>query len=167
MLDRPPVPPGPATPLTDAPPTYREPLPASVGDALVLIGRILIGQLFLVSGFWKVLGPSAFGASLAQRGVPAAEVLGFIGAYVEFLGGLALVVGFKTRWAALALFVFTIIATGIGHRYWEFADAAMRRNQQSHFFKNVTILGGLLFAFVTGAGRFSIDALWRRSAPYR
>jgi putative oxidoreductase len=162
MLDRPSIP----APLVDAPPTYREPLPASVGDLVVLIGRVLVGQLFLVSGFWKLFGGlSAFGASLATRGVPAPELLAAIGAGVEFFGGLALLVGFKARWAALALAVFTVIATGIGHRYWEYADAAMRRGQETHFYKNVTIIGGLLFAFVTGGGRFSVDGLWPRRQP--
>lgn len=161
MLDRPAAPVV-GAPLADAPPTYREPLPASVGDLALLIGRILVGQLFLVSGFWKLLGLSAFSASLARRGVPAAEVMGVIGAVVEFFGGLALVIGFKTRWAALALIAFTIVATAIGHRYWEFTDAAMRSAQQQNFYKNVTIIGGLFFAFVAGGGRFSVDGLWPR-----
>src|SRR5436853_42005 len=83
----------PGAPLADAPPTYREPLPASIGDLLLLVGRILIGQIFVVSGFWKLLGLSAFGASLAARGVPAPETMAVLGAAAEFFGGLALLVG--------------------------------------------------------------------------
>ena len=56
---------------------------------------------------------------------------------------------------------FTIAATLIGHRYWEIADAAARPMQQSHFAKNITIIGGLVLLFVTAGGRFSVDG-WRR-----
>jgi len=156
MLDRPST-----TQLADAPPIYSQPLPANVEDAVVLIGRIIIGQLFLVSGFWKMLGLSAFGASLAARGVPTPQALAVLGACGEFFGGLALLLGFKTRWAALVLVLFTIVATGISHRYWEFSDAAVRRSQEANFYKNVAIIGGLFYAFAIGGGRFGIDGLWR------
>ncbi len=57
--------------------------------------------------------------------------------------------------------LFVIVATGISHRFWEFADAA-RRAQESQFFKNLSIIGGFLLLFVTGGSRFSLDALLRR-----
>ena len=67
--------------------------------------------------------------------------------------------GVATRYSALLMIVFTIVATLIGHRYWELTDAAARRMQQSHFAKNLTIVGGLVLLFVTAGGRFSIDGL--------
>src|SRR6266508_2482657 len=54
------------------------------------------------------------------------------------------------------------IATMTSHRYWEFAEAAARRAQDSNFYKNLAIMGGLVFAFVTAGGRFSIDRLLAR-----
>ena len=69
--------------------------------------------------------------------------------------------GFRTRYASLLMILFVIVATGISHRFWEFADAA-RRAQESQFFKNLSIIGGFLLLFVTGGGRFSLDALLRR-----
>ena len=57
--------------------------------------------------------------------------------------------------------MFVIIATLIGHRYWEITEPAARRIQQSNFAKNITIIGGLILLVVTGAGRFSVDG-WRR-----
>jgi len=128
---------------------------------LLLAGRVLMGWIFVESGWRKLMGIDAFIAGLVTRHVPYATVLGWIGAAVEFVGGLALVLGAWTRCGALMLVVFTIVATLIGHRYWEIADAAARRMQQSHFAKNVTIIGGLVLLFVTGAGRFSVDG-WRR-----
>jgi putative oxidoreductase len=129
---------------------------------LLLAGRVLMGWIYVESGWRKLTGMDAFIASLVRRDVPYATVLGWIGAPLEFLGGLALLLGAWTRCAAVAMIVFTIVATLIGHRYWEITDLAVRRMQQSHFAKNVTIIGGLILLFVTRGGRFSFDGRWRR-----
>ena len=128
---------------------------------LLLAGRVLMGWIFVESGFRKLTGMDAFIASLTNRRVPYAGVLGWIGAAVEFFGGVALLFGVWTRCAALALIVFVIVATLIGHRYWDITEPAARRMQQSHFWKNVTILGGFVVMLVTGGGRWSVDG-WRR-----
>lgn len=128
-------------------------------DIGLLVGRVLMGWIFVDSGWRKLTGIDAFIASLVNRRVPYATMLGWIGAPVEFFGGLALVLGVATRYSALLVIAFTIVATLIGHRYWELTDAAARRMQYSHFAKNLTIIGGLVLLFVTAAGRFSIDGL--------
>ncbi len=128
---------------------------------LLLAGRVLMGWIFVEAGWRKLFAMDAFIANLTNRRVPYASVLGWIGGVVEFLGGLALLLGFWTRCSALLLIVFVIVATLISHRYWEFTDAAARRMQQSHFWKNLTIIGGFVLMLVTGAGRFSVDG-WRR-----
>ena len=129
---------------------------------LLLAGRVLMGWIFVESGLRKLLGMDSFIMSLTNRRVPYAGVLGWIGAAVEFLGGVTLLLGAWTRCAALALIVFVIVATLIGHRYWDIAEPAARRMQQSHFWKNVTILGGFVLMLVTGGGRWSVDGLRRR-----
>src|SRR2546423_10705429 len=129
---------------------------------LLLVGRVLVGWIFVESGFRKLLGMDAFIASLIRRSVPWSTVLGWIGAVVEFVGGAAILLGVWTRCAAAAIIVFVIIATLIGHRYWEIAEPAARRIQQSNFAKNITIIGGLILLLVTGAGRFSVDGRRRR-----
>src|SRR2546423_6528751 len=98
---------------------------------LLLAGRVLMGWIYVESGWSKLTGMDAFIASLVRRGVPYATVMGWIGAPLEFLGGLALVLGAYMRCAAIAMIVFTITATLIGHRYWEIAEPAARRMQQS------------------------------------
>lgn len=130
-------------------------------DFLLLVGRVLMGWIFVESGWRKLMGMDAFIASLVNRRVPYATVMGWIGAPVEFLGGLALLLGAATRYATLLMIVFTVVATLIGHRYWEITDATLRRMQQSHFAKNLTIIGGLVLLFVTAGGRLSVDG-WRR-----
>lgn len=131
-------------------------------DLVLLLARILLGWIFLRSGFGKVTDVGAFTASLARRGVPMTDVLGPLGAAVEFFGGLALILGFKIRYSALLMVAFVVVATLIGHRFWEFADAAARRTQQGQFNKNLALIGGMLALWVAGAGRLAVDRLWQR-----
>jgi len=137
-------------------------LAAVWNDTICLLGRILIGGIFVQSGFQKLMGLDAFAASLARNGIPAAiaPVLAPIGAGVEFVGGLAVVLGLMTRYAAVLMIVFVIVATLISHRFWAL-EGAERRAQTVQFAKNVAIIGGFLFDFVTDGGRLSLDR-WRR-----
>jgi putative oxidoreductase len=137
---------------------------AGWGDTILLLGRILIGGIFVQSGFGKLMGLDAFAAGLAGRGIPAgvASALASIGASVEFVGGLAIVFGLMTRYAAVAMIAFVIVATLISHRFWAL-QGAERRTQTVQFAKNVAIIGGFLFAFVIGGGRYSVDRWWRRT----
>src|SRR5690242_5944596 len=134
---------------------------ADYGNVLWLLGRILIGGIFVQSGFAKLMTLGAFAASLARNGVPVPEVMAPIGAAVEFGGGLAIVLGLGARYAALLMVAFVIVATGISHRFWEYAPP-QRQAQVVNFAKNVAIIGGFLFVFVTGGGHFSLDRWWRR-----
>jgi putative oxidoreductase len=130
-------------------------------DAVLLLGRVALGAIFVKSGLQKLMAIGAFAASLAGRGVPQSEMWAIIGASVEVIGGILVVTGLKTRFASILMILFVIVATGISHRYWEFADAA-RRLQESQFFKNLSIIGGFMLLGVTGSGRFGLDALLRR-----
>ena len=130
-------------------------------DVILLLGRIALGAIFVKSGLQKLMALSAFAASLASRGVPQSSVWAVISATVEFVGGILIVTGLRTREASLLMVLFVIVATGISHRYWEFADAA-RRLQESQFFKNLSIIGGFVLLFATGSGRFGLDALLAR-----
>jgi len=135
---------------------------AAWGDTICLLARILIGGIFVQSGFQKLMGLDAFAAGLARNGIPTdiAPMLAPIGAGVEFVGGLAIVFGLMTRYAAVLMIVFVIVATLISHRFWAL-QGAERRTQTVQFAKNVAITGGFLCAFFTGAGRLSLDH-WRR-----
>ena len=131
-------------------------------DVIVLLGRVALGAIFVKSGLQKLMALSAFAASLAGRGIPESATWAVIGAMVEFVGGIMIITGLRARAASLLMILFVIVATGISHRYWEFADAAARRAQESQFFKNLSILGGFLLLYVCGPGRFSLDTLLRR-----
>ena len=130
-------------------------------DFVVLVARVMIGLIFVLSGGPKLMNPHAAVASIANRGVPV--FIAYLGPPVEFFGGLAIVFGVMTQAAAILMFVFTIVATITSHRYWQFTDPAQYRAQNTNFWKNVSIMGGMLLLFVTAGGRYSVDALVRRN----
>ena len=77
-------------------------------------------------------------------------------ALIELLMGAMLLLSWKTRWAALALFIFTFPTTFIFHTYWS-VPANQVMNQQIHFMKNLAILGGLLTVFAHSCGGHALD----------
>jgi putative oxidoreductase len=75
---------------------------------------------------------------------------------IEVLGGLALILGFHTRFVAIGLAVFTVLASITGHAFWAApVDAAFIA--QLLFIKNIAVTGGLLVLASSGAGSISID----------
>ena len=134
---------------------------ADSGNAINLVGRFLIAVVLLPGGFAKLAGLSAFAASLEARGMPAPYLLAVIGGSAEFFGALAVLLGIRIRYAAALMVAFVIIASGIAHRYWELTDANAYRVQRSAFFKNIGLVAGFLFLFVSGGGSWSVDALLR------
>jgi putative oxidoreductase len=127
----------------------------STGDFILLAGRILLGWIYLSSGFPKLFHIAQVAATYPPRGLP--EWLVWIAVPAEFFGGLFLIFGFAARYVAIVLIVFTIVASFSSHAYWEIADAARRRAQDTNFWKNMSMIGGFLIYFVAGPGRFSID----------
>ena len=117
--------------------------------ALNLAARILMSQIFILSGFGKITGYAGTQQYMTAMGVPGALLPLVI--LTELGGGLLLLAGFKTRWAALALAGFTLLAAVIFHR--NFAD----QMQMINFLKNLAIAGGLLLFVRHGAGAPSID----------
>jgi len=133
---------------------------AKADDALLLLGRIFIAWIFIPSGLRKLMNIERFAASLTERGVPMAELMAWVGGGVEFIGGLAVLLGVHVRFAAVLMILFTLAAALIAHRFWEFEMPA-RQMQQSQFFKNLAIVGGYIFLIVSGGGRYCLDRLWR------
>ena len=127
-----------------------------------LIGRILMALIFLQSAYGKITAFAPTAATMAGKGMPMANVLLVAAIAIELVAATLLIVGWKTRLAALALVVFMIPATLYFHDYWN-APQPEVRNQRNHFMKNVTILGALIFVIGMGAGPLSLDN--RRAPP--
>jgi putative oxidoreductase len=124
--------------------------------AAALVGRILLALIFITSGFSKITGFEGAVGYIASKGLPLPQIGAIIAIVVELGGGLMLAIGFKARWAALALAIFTLVAAILFHNYWA-ADAAQKMAQQINFWKNISITGGMLLAFAFGPGRYSVD----------
>ena len=125
-------------------------------DALILLGRILIAILFIPSGVNKLIGFSGTVGYLTNLGAPMPEVAAAVAVACELGVGLMVLFGWKFRFAALVLAVFTVGTALIAHRFWAVPDAQMAM-QKINFMKNLAICGGLLFAWASGPGRWSID----------
>jgi putative oxidoreductase len=129
-----------------------------LNDTFLLLGRLLMASLFLTAGIPKALqgygGP--FAQYLGKLGVPYPEIVGVVGVAIEVLVPIALILGLWPRISALLLIAFVLVATGLAHRYWEFADA-QQQVQMTSFLKNIAIIGGLLFYYVSGPGAWSLS----------
>ncbi|MGI8525495.1 MAG: DoxX family protein [Pseudolabrys sp.] len=128
----------------------------STGDFLLLAGRILLGIIFVRSGYGKIFDIPAYAASFPGRGIPI--WLAWIAVPAEFFGGIALILGIATRYVIGVLLIFMVVATFSSHAYWNFTDAAQRRAQDTNFWKNMAMIGGFLLLFVAGPGRYSVDS---------
>lgn len=123
-----------------------------MNNAIVLLARLLLAHIFLLAGFSKITGYAGTQGYMESMGVPGALLPLVI--VLEIGGSLALIFGFFTRWAALALAAFSVAAALIFHR--NFAE----QMQMILFMKNFAMAGGMLLLYVHGAGTLSIDA-WR------
>ena len=123
----------------------------SANGVLPLIARVSIAAIFLLSGLSKLAAPAGTIGYIASAGLPLPEVGYATALLVEIVGGLLLVVGYRTRVVAAALALFTVAAAVFFH------NALGDQNQLIHFFKNIAIAGGLLQVVAYGAGRLSFD----------
>lgn len=126
-------------------------------NPLALLARLLLAALFLPAGIGKISGFAGTAGYIGSVGLPMPEVGAAIAIAVEVLGGIALILGLGTRWAALALAVFTLVASIFFHAYWAL-PAEQQMMQQLMFMKNIGVVGGLLALAAFGAGAFSLDA---------
>ena len=120
-----------------------------------LVGRVLLGLIFAISGFKKILGFASTAGYMASKGLPMTDVLLVLTILVELGGGLMLIAGWKTCWAAVALFLFIIPTSIIFHPFWN-GDAQAAMNQVQ-FLKNLAIMGGMLMLAANGPGQWSAD----------
>lgn len=121
-----------------------------------LAGRILLAVIFIVSGFGKIPGFEGTVGYIASKGLPMPQVVAVLTIVLELGGGILLAVGYKARWAALALAAFTLLAAFIFHNFWA-VEAAQKMAQQINFLKNLAIAGGMLMVFAYGPGRYSVE----------
>lgn len=130
--------------------------PSAASSSLVtvvpVVGRAMISAIFLLSGMSKLAAPAMTIGYIQSVGLPLPSVAFVLSAFVEIVGGLALLLGYRTR-AVAGVFVLYALVTAVF-----FHSALGDQNQFFHFFKNIAMAGGLLHVVAFGGGRFSFDA---------
>ena len=127
---------------------------------LPLLGRVLLGAPFLMSGLSKLGAYAATVGYITAVGLPVPVLAYVVAVIIEVGGGSLLLSGYRVRLASLAMAVFSLVTAVFFHR--NFAD----QNQMIHFLKNAMIAGGLLQIAYFGAGAWSLDARYPKSVPH-
>ena len=130
-------------------------VPSFITTLVPALGRIMISTLSILSGLSKLAAPAMTIGYIQSVGLPLPSLAYGIATFIEIVGGITLLLGYRTRIVAGALFVFTLATAAFFHNH--FGD----QNQFIHFFKNIAIAGGLLHVIAFGGGRVSLDG--RRS----
>jgi putative oxidoreductase len=137
---------------------------SGVDDVLVLVARLLLATLFLIFGWRKLRDYSGTVSQLVQLRAPMPALAAAVAIFMELPVAFAVAVGAFTRPSALLLILYTLGTALIAHRYWTITGAD-RVDSMDSFYKNLSIMGGFLLLYITGAGKYSIDAVWSIAAP--
>lgn len=143
-----------------------------MSDVLNLISRMLLSAVFIVYGYlafadvnaWMKFNQAALKRffDMVAGGMTPPTWFGYLIAAIQLFGGLAILVGIKTRWVAYAFVVYLIFIVFLAHNFWDMQGAARGANM-AHFYKNLAIMGGFLMLALHGAGRYSVDGQTSRS----
>src|SRR5258706_2076201 len=125
-------------------------------DVAALVGRLLLAAIFITSGFGKITGFEGTVGYIASKGLPLPQVAAIIAIVAELGGGILLAIGYKARWAALVLAVFTLAAGFLFHHYLA-VDAGQKMGQQINFWKNIAMTGRFLMAYALRPGPYRLD----------
>ncbi|TCS38609.1 putative oxidoreductase [Paucimonas lemoignei] len=129
---------------------------------LEIAARILMSHIYIISGWSKLSNFSGTSGYFAHLGLPMPAVVTPLVILIELGGGLALLLGFKTRWVAAMLALFSVATAVVAHT--NFADP----NQMNNFMKNLAMAGGYLLFVKYGAGAPSMDnAAARKRSSFR
>jgi putative oxidoreductase len=135
-----------------------------MSDNVYALGRILMPWLFIVSAIGKFTNVAGVAGSASMTrfesmigGSVPPTVVGYFVAVIEIVGGLMVLVGFKTRLGGWLLFVFTALTIFFAHNFWDMEGAARAANQ-TQALKNLAIMSACLMIAAVGSGRYSVDS---------
>src|SRR6187455_2930810 len=117
---------------------------------LPLLGRVLMCALFLKSAYGKIMNPAELATKLAEKAMPLPDVLAWVVIAMELTFTVMILIGYKTRLAALGLVIWLIPVTFVMH-------PPNDDKQLGAFMKNLAIIGGLLFIAKSGAGEWAVE----------
>jgi putative oxidoreductase len=135
-----------------------------ISDELILAARLLLATLFLIFGWRKVRDYSDTVSQMVQLGVPTPVLATVVSIFMELPVAFAIAIGVFTRPLAALMALYSLGTALIGHRYWTVKGAGYVDSLDG-FYKDLSIMGGFLLLHITGAGKYSIDALLGTAAP--
>jgi putative oxidoreductase len=130
-----------------------------VSDVIVVVARVFLAALFLIFGWRKVRDWPGTLSQMVNDGVPTPALAAAIAIFMEIIVASAAAIGVFTRAAAALMTLYTLGTSLVEHRYWT-ATGPDYVNRMESFYKNLSIMGGFMLLFMTGAGKYSIDALF-------
>jgi putative oxidoreductase len=135
-----------------------------INDELILAARLLLATLFLIFGWRKVRDYSGTVAQMVQLGLPMPLLATVISIFMELLVAFAVAIGAFTRPSAALTALYALGTAVTGHRYWTVKGADYVDSLEG-FYKDLSIMAGFLLLYMTGAGKYSIDALLGIAPP--
>ena len=136
----------------------------AINDEVILAARLFLATLFLIFGWRKLRDYSGTVSQLVRDRVPMPALAAAVAIFMELPVAFAVAVGAFTRPAAVLMALYTLGTSLIEHRYWTTTGATQVETMEA-FYKNLSIIGGFLLLYITGAGKYSIDALSGIAAP--
>jgi putative oxidoreductase len=135
-----------------------------INDGVILAARLFLATLFLIFGWRKLRDYSGTVSQLVRDRVPMPALAAAVAIFMEVPVAFAVAVGAFTRPAAVLMALYTLGTSFIEHRYWTTTGATQVETMEA-FYKNLSIIGGFLLLYVTGAGKYSVDVLSGIAAP--
>jgi putative oxidoreductase len=135
-----------------------------INDEVILAARLFLATLFLILGRRKLRDYSGTVSQMVQDGVPTPVLAAVVAIFMELPVAFAVAVGAFTRPSAVLLGLYTLGTSLIEHHYWTMTGADQFASMEA-FYKNLSIMGGFLLLYITGAGKYSIDILCGIAAP--
>jgi putative oxidoreductase len=124
--------------------------------AIPFLGRLFMTYIFATSGIAKIFSWDANIAYISTRHLPFTPVLLAIALVIEVGGSICLITGYQARTAAIVMFAYMVFLTVLFHNYWG-ASGMLAGMQETHFRKNLAIMGGLLMIGAFGPGKWAIQ----------
>ena len=135
-----------------------------INDEIVVVARLFLAALFLIFGWRKLTDYPGTVSQMMQDGLPMPVLATGIAIFMELPVAFAIAAGVFTRPSAALMALYTLGTSLVEHRYWTMTGADRVAGMES-FYRNLSIIGGFLLLFMTGAGRYSIDAFYGIAAP--
>jgi putative oxidoreductase len=135
-----------------------------INSEFILAARLFLAALFLIFGWRKLRDTSGTVSQMVRDGIPMPGLAAAVAIFMELPVAFAVAVGAFTRAAAVLLAFYTLGTSLVEHRYWTVKGDDYVGSLEG-FYKNLSIMGGFLLLYVTGPGKYSIDALWSVAAP--